>query len=101
MIIRTLENFRFVNESNEYIFSTDDFTFLKKSNCFSAEISELQSKRIPYTPAQKTITLKNPKTGNQMTFNWYKTDMDGSGEDTYGWRYKDNTGTVKVLIVND
>lgn len=102
MIIRTLKYFRIINESVETTtFSTNLFLFSKKSNTFSAEIAELHSANAPYKPGQKQITLKNPKTNIQMSFDWYKTDMDGSNEDTYGWRYKNKEGNIFVLIIND
>lgn len=103
MIIRTLHNFKnFINESiGTEAFSTDLFLYSKKTQTFSAEIAELHSGNVNYMPGQKQIKLKNPKTGIEMDFYWYKTDKDGSNEDTYGWRYKNKEGNISVLIIND
>jgi len=102
MIIRTLKYFRIINESISLVpFSTNLFLYSKKTQTFSAEIAELHSANVNYMAGQKQIILKNPKTGIEMTFDWYKTDKDGSNEDTYGWRYKNKEGNISVLIIND
>lgn len=67
-----------------------------QTKTFSAEVSELP-KRIRIG---NSITVANPKTKAWREFKLYKTDMDGSGEDTYGWRYRSDDG-LELLIIND
>ena len=82
---------------DDYVDITE-FTWRKKTNTFSAEISDLHGQ---VAPGQKTITIKNFKTGNSVTFNFVKADMDGSNEDTYGWRYDSEDKKLHLLIIND
>jgi hypothetical protein len=76
-------------------FSTDQFTYSKETNCFSAEISELRTDFI-----DPIIKLTNPKTGNSKTFNFTNRDLDASGEDCYGWNFRSTDG-IRLLIIND
>ena len=76
--------------------NTNQFTFNKKSNCFSAYISDLKNIN-PYL--DKTIILTNPKTSKSAEFKFVEADMDGSKEDTYGWNY--SSKELRLLIIND
>ena len=78
--------------------STKQLTWNKDDRCFSTEISDLD---IPGGIPME-ISVRNPATGSSWTFRHYKTDKDGSGEDTYGWRFRaDEDRTVTMLIIND
>lgn len=74
---------------------TNQFLYNKEIKTFSVEVSDLKDFLFCHV-----ITLKNKKTGGTKEFTWYKTDMDGSHEDIYGWRYKSEDG-LELLIVND
>ena len=99
MIIRKINEFRNLIVEAASL-STNYFSFNKQTNTFTTEISDLP-RSLNYRAGEKTIVLINPKTGNHVTFIWYKTDMDGSNEDTYGWRYQSVDGKLFVLIIND
>ena len=105
MIIRTINKFKMITESFGHFgqdpISVEYFRYQGKNRTFVAEIAELHSADADYVPGQKIITLKNFKTGIEMKFDWYKTDKDGSNEDTYGWRYVNKEKNIFVLIVND
>ena len=74
------------------------FQWNKDTKTFTAEIAELQGK---LHGGEKQITINNPKTGKSVVFDFVKADMDGSGEDTYGWRYENKKDGLKLLIIND
>src|SRR5690606_34724801 len=76
-------------------FSTSNFSYNKELNSFIAEASE-----VAFPGFLKNFILVNPKTKNQKTFTFVKSDKDSSGEDTYGWRYKTECG-ISALIIND
>ena len=84
---------------------TEQFDYNPQTRTFTAEISSLTLSSVP-----KQVTLFNPKTGNKALFAFSHTDMDGSGEDAYGWNYKVTMGAVqdnpalancKILLIND
>lgn len=74
---------------------TDDFSFNKNTNTFVAEASELKQNGIP-----NKFQLVNPKTNNVRTFKLVGRDLDGSGEDVYGFRYT-SFDHINLLIIND
>lgn len=81
--------------------SVGSFIYNKKSNNFTAEISELTKiDKIDINPGIDSIELTNPKTNKSQVFEFTHADKDGSDEDTYGWRYKSKEG-VNLLIIND
>lgn len=76
--------------------STQNLLWSPESKTFSAEISELPRD----FELKSSLVVVNPKTRNTRTFNHYKTDMDATHEDTYGWRYRSDDG-LELLIIND
>lgn len=70
--------------------STDKFAY--GNNLFTADLSEL---RIEITP---TITLYNPKTGNERMFQYGGPEYN-DGE-VVGYRYQGHEG-LSILIIND
>jgi hypothetical protein len=75
---------------------TSEMHWQHKTQTFVAEISELRD----FFPT-KVIVLTSEKTGNTMTFKYYDTDMDATGEDIYGWRYVAEKAEIELLIIND
>jgi hypothetical protein len=74
------------------------FTWNKETKTFSAEVSDLNRK---IYGGEKVITINNPATGKSVDFSFVKADMDGSNEDTYGWRYENKKEGLNLLIIND
>ena len=73
----------------------------KESNCIAFELSDSESMNIYLgSPSQNAIVVENTTSGNARRFEFVQKDTDGSGEDTYGWRYKSKDG-IKLLIIND
>ena len=73
----------------------DSKDFHKNSNRFSFECSDKDC-----FGGKGTKILRNPKTGQKMEFNWFKTDQDEDG-DIYGWHYRSKDGKYTLLIIND
>lgn len=71
------------------------FSYDKNTKTFTIEMSDIDDK----IDIGKTVTLRSP-TGIRSAFTYYKSDKDGSGEDTYGFRYKNKNG-IELLIIND
>lgn len=69
-------------------------SYNKKTRTFSGELSDLK-----VSPDNNMIIL-NPETGNSMDFKLQSKDIDGSGEDVYGYRYQSYCG-LKLLLIND
>jgi hypothetical protein len=84
-----------VHEGSQVIEITESFTFNKRTLTFIAELSEIR------TGATRQVSLRNPKTGVEKLFILDRTDTDKSGEDVYGWHYKSEDGTMKMLLIND
>ena len=80
----------------EYDLSTDYLHYNKEDKTLSAEMSDLP----PGFSTKHTIIVYNPKTGNTKTFTHYGNDVDGSGEDVYGYKYRSQDG-IELLIIND
>lgn len=78
--------------------STDSLHYTPKSRTFSAELSDLKNQ---YLGGLDSITLTNPKTKTSKEYKHYKTDMDGSGEDVYGWNFKNEETNTYLLLIND
>ena len=78
--------------------STDELHYTPKSRSFSAELSDLKNQ---YLGGIKAISLFNPKTGVTKEYKHYKTDMDGSNEDIYGWNYHNQETNTYLLLIND
>jgi len=74
---------------------TDNLTYNKESNTLSGYASDLK-----ISGGNTSHVVYNPKTQMSQYFNFIKADMDGSGEDTYGWNYQSKEG-VNLLIIND
>ena len=77
-----------------------------KDYYFGAELSSLDNPELDYHCRNHLpITVKNPKTGAEVTMTWTKDDKDGSGEDTYGYNYigySKGTGRhFTFLFIND
>lgn len=73
---------------------------------FSCELSDISLNQIDLQcHRHEPIELMNPKTGVKVTMTWVKDDMDGSGEDIYGFNYIGyNPSTRKhftFLFIND
>ena len=79
------------------IISTLNLDYNKSSKIFSQKISQLP---IPFNTAQSVIIL-NPKTKVSKVYTFEYADMDGSGEDTYGWNYRNKETGTRLLIIND
>ena len=75
---------------------TDNLHYHKEDKTLSAEMSDLP----PGFSTKHTIIVYNPKTGNTKTFTHYGNDVDGSGEDVYGYKYRSQDG-IELLIIND
>jgi len=99
----------FLNEDSDapILVITQQYHYDKGTKTFSVEISSVRelSGRIHTGQRQlqnwrQKVILKNPKTGITKKFTFFKKDMDGSHEDTYGWWYKSDDG-IKLLIIND
>jgi len=77
----------------------NNVSFNKDRKTFTCEISEVGNNFFP--SRYKTVKLKNEKTGNFSTFNFWKIDYQGSMEDREiaGWWYKNDE--YKLLIIND
>lgn len=82
-------------------FTTEQFQLQEMNKCYVAEASELG-----LAPGAMSPDLYL----NDNRFQYYGTDMDASGEDVAGWRFKPSMGTLKmsptfagwtVLIIND
>jgi N-acetylmuramoyl-L-alanine amidase CwlA len=69
----------------------------KQSKTFAVELSEMGNS----ATSARTIYLKNPKTGAKVKFHRVGEDMDSTHEDTYGYRYENDNGDLKLLIIND
>ena len=87
-------------------YSSGPWVFSTSTKCFSAEISELEHfYKLGHLPSMpKEIELKNTLTNHIITFKFDHADKDGSGEDTYGWRYNAVSGhkfPCSLLIIND
>ena len=79
-----------------YDIDTKYLHYNKTNQTLSVEISDL-----PDTfDIKRELIIYNPKTGNTKEFIHYKNDVDGSGEDVYGYRYKNSEG-IELLIIND
>ena len=86
----------FINENlGKYDLSAQYLHYDKETNTLSGEVSDL-----PPFDIKDTLVVLSPKTGATKAFNHYKTDMDGTQEDTYGWRYRSDDG-IELLIIND
>lgn len=84
-------------DANTPIRNKKQFCFVNTSNTYIAEIRDLQ---LNFAPAH--IILEDvPGAGDRMTFNYLRTDKDGSGEDIYGWHYDSGDHKTHVLITND
>ena len=73
------------------------FSWNKDSAMFVVEASDLKI----WKPATQIVIQKD---GLSITFIYTHSDMDGSNEDTYGWRYKAIAGNrfdCGLLIIND
>jgi hypothetical protein len=72
---------------------------------FSAYLSDLGWGALGNLCAtHQSIWIWNPKTGNKVKIYWYADDKDGSGEDTYGYKYRGrnprNNRTFEFLFIN-
>ena len=86
----------FINEAmGSYDISAQYLHYDKDTKTLSGEVSDL-----PPFEIKKELVVLSPKTGNTKTFMHYKTDMDSTQEDTYGWRYRSDDG-IELLIIND
>jgi hypothetical protein len=77
--------------------STDKLHYTPKTRTFSEEMSSLGLS----SPGTNVISLTNPKTGISKEYKHYKTDMDGSNEDIYGWNYHNHETNTYLLLIND
>ena len=73
---------------------------------FAAELSSIEETRFSITELchrRRPLTVFNPRTGVAVEMKWFKTDKDGSDEDTYGWWYRGvhNGIEYKFLFIND
>lgn len=82
---------------NHIHLTTNELNYNPNSRTFSQEISNMDIHFAPIIP----IFLTNPNTGVSKLYEYTKADMDGSNEDTYGWRYKNEETGTKLLIIND
>ena len=82
-------------------FRANQFTYLPETKTYVAEASELG---IPPGVMRQQVQLDG------YDFMYVNTDMDASGEDIVGWRFKPTMATVQrnpsmagtgVLIIND
>ena len=86
----------FVNEAiRDFDISAKYLHYNKDTNTLSAEISEL-----PGFNMGAALKILSPRTGVIKEFHLYKTDMDATQEDTYGWRFRSDDG-IELLIIND
>ena len=80
---------------------TDSLHYSPNSKTFSAEISDLVAIHLAIAIIPKKLNISNHKTGVSKEFEMVSVDKDGSGEDTYGWNYKNQETGVKFLLIND
>ena len=82
-------------------FRANQFTYVAHSKTYIAEASDLG---LGPGSLDSQLMLEG------YSFMYYKTDMDASGEDIVGWRYRPTMGTVQrnpsmagttVVIAND
>lgn len=81
------------------IFDGEIIDWNKERSNFTFEASE-----VPDFSSEDKFVLRNPVNGNEIVFKKVGTDKDGSGEDTYGWRYEAIQGNNKpctLLAIND
>jgi hypothetical protein len=94
-------------------FNYDNFTWQPKYKTFSAYVSDLPRTQEPFTidpVTKKPSLIIIGKSKIAVKYELYKTDKDGSGEDTYGWNFRPTAQSVKespgckgteVLLIND
>ena len=70
-----------------------------KDRTIYIEISELDVDGAPQN--MNVFVIRNLQTGKTKEFKYVKTDKDSTGEDTYGWWYKNEEKDLKLLIIND
>lgn len=75
---------------------TSQLTYNEDRKTFSAEISDLGKEGLT-----GEVSILNPKTGVSKLYTLFKTDRDGSGEDIYGWWFRNEETQTKLLIIND
>ena len=82
-----------------HLLTYDQFTYNESTRVLSAEMSDLQ---IKWFCRLNPLIVKNTETGNSVSFEFVKTDIDSDGE-LLGWRYKGEFNGVKLglLLIND
>lgn len=89
----------FTPPSGSFIIKVDKDDYNKETKTFSVEASSKNIRAGVVPPA--IVYLLSMKSNKYMKFFRFKTDTDGSGEDIYGWWYKDEYENFKLLIIND
>ena len=80
--------------------STKLLQFNKESRTFSQEISCLDAFG-HYGGIPHQIGITSERTGITKIFDFIHADKDGSGEDTYGWNFRNPETKTKFLLIND
>lgn len=79
----------------------DDYDPNGKKWCFEISEKEHFNRMSGTGKLEDGVILRNPDTNKTQLFNFTKKDMDGTQEDTYGWRYLSECGGYVLLIIND
>ncbi len=75
-----------------------EVTYWPATKSFTTDIHTI------YPVGQEEIRIVDGRTNKQIIFIYEGTDLDGSNEDIYGWRYygrNDRGERISLLIVND
>jgi hypothetical protein len=71
---------------------------------FIAELADTSEEVERAVRGQHPVFIVNPKTNRQLQLFQTHADVDGNGEDVYGWNYKgylENGQMINLLIIND
>lgn len=78
------------------VYQAKHFDLSASTGTYVTEISQLQ------TNAPETFTLQDcPKPGESRNFKRVGIDRTPDGEDIAGWRYQEQGGNLKALVIND
>ena len=77
--------------------STDNLFWDKESRTFIAELSDLPDD----LEVHRIMYVVNPRTGVKKAYTHIGTDKDASGEDVYGWRFRNGETDTELLLIND
>ena len=82
------------------------FSWNSEDQTFTAEASDLERRimsRLYNDACDMGFVIRNPKTGNEVTFSFVSEDKDNEGE-IQGWRFESIDwpfGCLKALVIND